>query len=426
MNHKHVLIVGGGLVGMSSALALQRDGCQVTVLDPLADHNRASYGNAGVISPGSIFPMASPAVWPALRRYLTNRDPALRIRYQDSMALLPWATRFLGAARLATYRRSAQALALLVKPAADYHRALARDLNTTDWLNETGWLRAYRSLDAFQHTQTERELLAECDINVDILNRDDIQALEPDLAPRFEKAQFFPGALSIAQPGRLLERAYTVFRQRQGHVVQGQASNIDQHDARVAITTTAGTIQADYVLLAAGAWSGQLARRLGYRIPLIGERGYHRIMTLPSGISLNRPVNDVQGAYVMAPQDGAVRLLSGVELAHADSPPNLSQMRAIEQDAMNAFKEPLRNGSKQHSSDNQQTIETWMGSRPSTPDSLPVLGQAERHNRIIFAFGHGHVGFSTAPHTGQIVADLIAGRTPPLSLEAFRPSRFQR
>lgn len=413
------VVIGTGMVGLASALALQARGKKVMLVGPDGARDSASFGNAGVISPGSILPMAGPGLWPKLPRYLSNRDPALRVRYCDAFFLLPWGMRFLRASNAAARERTVAQLATLVSQAVPGHQALAKDLGTTSWLRSNGWLRAFRSVESFQAAGAERSLLTRHGVAFDELDADQIRELEPALAREFERGLFLTDALSIDQPGRLLERALAVFIERGGVWREVPAQALQQTAEGVRVMTSGGAVEeARHAVLAAGAWSARLARGLGYRIPMVGERGYHLHLSLPEGKALNRPVNDVGGAYVMAPEPGGVRVLSGVELARPQSPPNPAQIRLV----LDAAGQTLGVPDDVVAADARQT--PWMGSRPSTPDGLPIIGAAPRHERIIFAFGHGHVGLSTGPATGQLVADLVTGRTPSLSLAPFAPGRF--
>jgi len=172
-------------------------------------------------------------------------------------------------------------------------------------------------------------------------------------------------------------------------------------------------LRASQVVLAAGTWSGPLARKLGYRFPLAAERGYHHHFRVEA--SPSHPFHDTGGPYVISPAgDGVVRLLSGIQIAAPGDPPNHQQIHAVTDEA----RQTLKLGAPVES-------EPWLGSRPSTPDGLPIIGRAPRHPSVIFAFGHGHIGLSTGPLTGRIVADLADQRRPSIPIELFAPERFQ-
>lgn len=414
------IVIGGGMVGISVALELLSRGQRVALIDPGQAAERASSGNAGVISPGSIFPVASPGIWSNLLRYALGRDPALRIRYRDVCSLLPWSLRFLQSATARAHHDAASALAPLVAAATGSHEALAARIGTARLLSDRGWLRLYRDSSSFNRSTTERRLLAYHNVESHVLDKDQIHELEPALTRRFSHAVFLPHALSVEQPGRLVERCHQVFRESGGVSIESHVTDLQQVAGAVRVTTPAGSVHARHAVLAAGAWSASLARRLGYRVPMIAERGYHIHRRLPAGVALNRPVNDVSGGYVLAPESGGVRVLSGIELARPQSPPDYGQIRAVLADVQYTL------STLPATLDAAQTGSVWLGSRPSTPDSLPVIGFARRHDRIIFAFGHGHIGFSTGPITGQLVADLISRRPLSVPIHAFDPMRFQR
>ncbi len=417
---KDSVVVGAGMVGLSVALALQARGQDVALVDPCRTPDGASYGNAGVVSPGSILPMAGPGLWPNLTRYVTNRDPGLRIRYRDAFYLLPWGLRFMRASNAAKRDQTVAQLATLVSRAVDSHRALADDLGVSAWLRPNGWLRAFRTQAGFEAAAAERRLLTQHGVAFDVVQAAQIRELEPGLKRHFDCGVLLTGALSIDQPGRLIERALAVFRERGGAVVEAAASALVPVADGVRVVTPAGEVQARHAVLAAGVWSAQLAQALGYRFPMVGERGYHVHQPLPEGIVLNRPLNDVSGAHVMAPEPGGIRVLSGVEVARPDSPPNLAQLGLAVAQAAQTWGVPAVSLDKV----GEGAGDAWLGSRPSMPDGLPVIGAAPRHARIVFAFGHGHIGLSTGPITGQLVAELITGQAPSIPLAPFAPQRF--
>ncbi|MCX5496622.1 FAD-binding oxidoreductase [Kaistia dalseonensis] len=411
--HTDVIIVGAGIVGLSSALHLQERGLKVMLLDPGDERRRASFGNAGVLSRNSIFPVASPDVRKRLIRYALGRDIAVRARLRSLPALMPWVEKFLLAANDTAWRRSAALFDALVSKSFESHIALADLVGARHLIRRNGWMRLYRSEAAFSGSAIERSVLAQYGIAAEPLTAADIDALEPCLARRFTHGLFFSDSGSVESPGTLVQYYRKAVTARGGRFIDAKADRIVPRDDGVTVYGCERTIEARFAVLAAGAWSGTLARTLGYRIPLAAERGYHRHFRLGEGVELRRPIHDAAGGYVMSPMNGTVRLLSGVELARPDDPPNYRQIEAVTRDAAGT----IALGS--------MLDETpWMGSRPSTPDGLPVIGLAPRHRRLVFAFGHGHIGFANGPITGRIVAALIANETPPVAIEGFSPARF--
>ncbi|MBM3557858.1 MAG: FAD-binding oxidoreductase, partial [Alphaproteobacteria bacterium] len=224
---------------------------------------------------------------------------------------------------------------------------------------------------------------------------------------------WYPETGSVTDPGALVARYEAAFRQNDGAVVPGMAADIRREGQGLIITGPGLVARARTVVIAAGARSAPLAAAFGCRVPLTAERGYHRHFAPAPGHALGRPVYDAGGAFVLAPIGGDIRVLTGVELARPDDPPDYTQLEA----ACAAAPATLPLGPEKAGS-------TWMGSRPSTPDGLPVIGFAPGARDIVFAYGHGHVGLSLGPVTGEIVADLVTGQTPRFDLAPFSPSRF--
>ncbi|WP_309082913.1 FAD-binding oxidoreductase [Chelativorans sp.] len=408
-----IAVIGAGIVGLSCALELMERGKSVTVLDSGDPAGRASFGNAGVISRGSIFPVAGPGVLRKLPRYLLGRDIAVRIRLASIASNAAWVASFVRAANETAWRKAAAALDPLVGLAYERHLALAAKVGAGHMIKRNGYLRLYRSKDAPAAARLERAILDEHGVHAELLGGPEVRELEPHLAPRFEAGLLFPESGSVESPGALVDAYARHLLARGGRIVHGTAETIQQHNEGVTVRTATETVRAGLAVIAAGARSGRLAAKLGYRFPLAAERGYHLHLRPRGNAVLNRPVHDAEGAYVMSPMEGLVRILSGVELAAPDDPPDETQLRAVLADARKSL--PLEEAPDQ---------KVWVGSRPSTPDGLPVIGFAPRHDRVLFAFGHGHIGLSTGPVTGLIVAQLAAGQRPALPIGPFSPARF--
>lgn len=413
-NRTDVAVIGGGIVGLSCALHLLMRGHGVALLDPGDGRRSASFGNAGVIGRGSLFPVAGPGLWPNLPRYARNADPALRIRYRALPAAAPWLRHFLGRANEAAWREAASALDPLTALAYDEHLALAAVTGAADLVARRGYLKLYRTEAAFAGSRLERDILAHHRVRTEILDADGIASAEPALTRRFAKGILFPESGAVARPGELADRYRAAFAVRGGTIVRAACERLEPAGEDIRVAWSGGSLVARQAVLAAGAWSEPLARQIGSRFPLAAERGYHRHFRVAQ--PLTRPVHDTGGAYVLSPMgDGTMRLLSGIELARPDDPPDPRQLDRVLPEAAATMRlgQPVE-------------AEPWCGSRPSTPDGLPIIGRASRHPNVVFAFGHGHIGLSTGPVTGRIVADLLERRPPPLPVEPFAPDRFRR
>lgn len=410
-----VAIVGGGIVGLATALELQSRGSRVVVIDRDVPDERASFGNAGVINRGSILTVANPGIWRKAARYAANSDVALRVRYASLPNLASWLVHFFGHCNERAWRRSAQALNLLVEPAYEQHMRLAELTGARSLIRRNGYLKLFRSETSFAAARLEREILADAGVRAAVLRSAEIRDLEPALAPVFSHGMLFPDSAAIDNPGLLLDHYRQSFCDRGGTFARGEAQGIEHGLHGVGIYVNGRRLSTPRAVIAAGVWSPRLLAPLGYRIPFVAERGYHAHFKVDGAVTLRRPYFDADAGYVAAPMGDTIRVLSGIELARAEDPADFSQLDAVTIAAANVL--PLRSmvdGSR------------WVGSRPSTPDGLPVIGAATRHPRLLLAFGHGHIGLSTAPVTGRIIADLASGTQPSMPIEAFAIERFDR
>lgn len=410
---RSVLVIGAGIVGISTALHLQRRGWRVTVIDRRPPGSETSHGNAGVISRGSVIPLATPGLWRQLPGYLGNRRAALRYDWGYVLRHPGWFARFFACANRPACRRTARALNSLIAPALSEHKALLNAAGARDRLRETGWLKLYRSAQSFAASGFERQLLAACDIDARALDPAALHELEPDLAPIFAAALWVTGTASVDNPGAVTRAYARLFQRQGGRLRQESVLGLRAREQRLGVITAHGVEAVQQVVLAAGPWSAELLQPLGYKVPLAFERGYHCHLAAADGAALSRPIHDVQAGYVMTPTDRGLRLTTGVELAARDAPDRFDQLDQVMPRAREAF--PL--GARSNAP-------PWRGARPSLPDGRPIIGQAPYHPDLWLAFGHGHIGFSTGPTTGQMLAAMMSGQIPPIDPTPFRPTRL--
>lgn len=408
-----IAVVGAGIVGMSTALHLQRAGRRVIVIDPRAPGTMTSFGNAGGIVTGSVMPNSSPGLWKQVPFMLLDPMGPLRIRWRYLPQLTPWLVRFLWAGRPGRIEPTARALWPLVSRAYDEHRSLARRTGADDIVRPEGWLKLYETEASFAEGRAERELMERCGANVRILGPDEIRELEPGLARRFVRGTYQPDSGSVTNPGRLVRTYAARFAADGGTLLAEAVQRLASSDGQVEITTDLGIYRFDQVVIAAGAWSARLARTLGERIPLETERGYHLNLARGGAAELHRPTFFVDRRLVLAPMEDGIRLTSGVELAGLEAPPDFTRIKR------------LLPGARELLPGLSDTItREWMGHRPSTPDSLPVIGRSPGHPEVIYAFGHGHLGLTLGPVTGRLVSGIASGEAQEIDLAPYRADRF--
>ena len=409
------LVLGAGMIGVSCAIALQKRGFAVTVLDRREPGSETSYGNAGVIARTSIVPLNNPELFGKVRDYLGNRHPALNLSWRRALRRPGWLLRFLWEGRSSLAQARIAALDSLLATSGVRHRELMAEAGVSHRLRENGTLKVWRSEAGHAAARVEQDFLKGHGIAAQVLDRQGISAIEPQLNPIFHAGLYMPDNFSVDAPGAVTLAYAELFRQRGGTVVQTEIGSLNRDGAGWRAQAKDGRIfEAEIAVLALGPWSSRLLAPLGLNPQLDVERGYHRHLKPRDGVKLSRPVYDVDAAYYMAPMEQGLRITSGVDLSLHDAPDNLRQIDAATASAREAL--PL----------GEVVGETWRGARPTLPDSLPMIGEAPRHPGLWLAFGNQHLGFTTGPITGEIVAALVMGEKPPVDPTPFRPERYIR
>lgn len=411
---RRVVVVGAGIVGVCAGLTLRQEGHEVTVLDPRTPGRATSFGNAGVISVGSVWPVSTPGAWRKVPRMLADPAAPLRIRWPYLPRMAPWLARFLAAGTPARAERLSKEIHALTKDALTAHNDLMRAHRIEGIVKPVGWLKVYRTEAGFREAAEERDAQIRRGLKVEFLGPDEIRQLEPGLARTFVRAAFLPENGFATEPAALTDAYAGALVRLGGRILPERVVRFEFGDrGPVRAVTDLGMHDADAFVVCAGAWSGPLARMLGTPVPLDTERGYHLNLPLESGPGLRRPVLVGEGNFVLAPMRDGMRLTSGVEFAGLDAPPDFRRIRNMLPLAREALPglgaEPTRE---------------WLGFRPSLPDSKPVLGRSPRFDNVFFGFGHGHIGLTLSARTGRLIADLVAGRTPDIDLSPYRANRF--
>ncbi|HUD97707.1 MAG TPA: FAD-dependent oxidoreductase [Woeseiaceae bacterium] len=408
-----VCVVGAGIVGTSTALALQGDGHEVTLVDREGPGAGSSFGNAGAIVNASCAPTAMPGIVFDVYKMIGRPLAPFNVRFGYLPRAAPWMLRFLLESRLHRVRENARALHALTGNAVSAWHDLTHNTDLSKLLRPAGWLKVYESGSAFDRTRHARSLMDDLGVPYEILDADDIRELEPALAPHFVKGLLQRDSLQIVNPGKLVQGLADLFASRGGAFRKMDVLRIESAHDKPVVHGSGQSVPADLVVVAAGAWSGRLAAGIGDRVPLDTERGYHLMLSPENCGLLHRPVMHGDYSFVLSPMQHGLRLSSQVELAGIDAAPDYRRIRSLV---------PLARRMLPGIVSGEQSV--WMGCRPSLPDSLPVLGYSPGNRRIVYAFGHQHLGMTLGPATAKIVADLVAGRSPSVDLRPYRADRF--
>lgn len=405
-----IAILGAGVVGLAIAERLVAEGREVVLVDPGDPGMGASYGNAGTIADYAVMPVGTPSVLKSLPSLLFNRNSPLAIRHAALPTLTPWLLRFLRQSLPGPAMRNAHAIAALLQGAGPLWEDLATRIGGEGILQRRGCLYLYEAAADFRAAAADMAFRRSLGVKVELLRPDQLAALEPGLPPVEGGAAFFPEATFLSDPGLMVTLLAEAAMQHAGYL-QAAAETITRQFDGMIVEGPKFRLHARQVIIAAGAHSRALAASAGDKVPLETERGYHVEWDMDAA-PLTRPTCPTSRGFYLCPMEGRLRVAGTVELGGLTAPPSPHRIARLVEGARAIFPdlgEPSR---------------TWMGFRPSLPDSLPVIGPSTRGPEVIHAYGHGHIGLTLAPITARIVADLVAGREPELDLTPYLPGRF--
>lgn len=414
MRDVDVTVIGGGIVGIASAIALQDDGHAVEIIEREQPGGGATFGNCGLLALGEVVPISKPGVARKIPGWLRDPEGPLFVRPRALVRELPWLLRFLWAGRRRRVVETARILASLTRHAeADYRDLLGR-AGLSDNLVPAENLIVFHSREDYERDRFTWDLRNSLGFSQSFLTGDDVRSLEPALGGPVSCGALLKGWQQFSDPFMMAQRLAACFRARGGLVRISAARAIETAGGKASAVRLADgeRLPVRRIVLAAGAWSRPLAQGLGLRTPLAALQGYHHHLPAP-GIRLGRPVLYGNGGFVVTPMETGLRIAGTIEVAGADPRPNLARADILARKAAQILPGLDVSGGTQ-----------WMGPRPFMPDSLPVLGTAPGYSNVFLAYGHGQVGLTLAATTGRIVADLVAGRAPPVDLTPFRADRF--
>jgi len=409
-----VAVIGAGIVGLMCALKLHGAGCRVTLIDRDPEGDRASHGNAGAVAVAEILPLPEPGIAVKVPGYLFDPLGPLSIRLKYAPWLWPYLKHFLAAARPARYRAGAAAMATLLETALADHEAVLAETGLAHLLAGRAGLFVYRSEAARTAAAEGWAIRRDLGLDAEPLDRAAIEALEPDLGAEAHCGYLTQDWAHYRDPKELCQGLLDYLRRCQVEIVTGEVDNFAMAEGKpaAAITTRDARHPFDHLVVAGGAWSHKLSAKFGDFFPLETERGYNTTLPNP-GVRVNTMTTFAEDHFVMTPMAMGLRVGGAVEFAGLNAAPDYRRSKALLKLARRYLPKLETAGGTE-----------WMGHRPSTPDSLPVIGRSARFANVCYAFGHGHLGLTGSATTARIVTDLVGGRDPGLDLAPFRVTRF--
>jgi D-amino-acid dehydrogenase len=409
-----VIVLGAGIVGICIALHLQKRSRSVLLVDRRGAAEETSFGNGGLIQREGVYPYGFPHDFGALLRYAFNRTIDAYYHPSALPSLAPFLWKYWHYSQPARHAEVARRYAKLIEHCVSEHEALASEARAGELFRRTGWMKVFRSERERDRRFAEAERWRrEFGINYRAIDATTLQEMEPHVAPVLVGALHWTDPMSVDDPQGLALAYLREFERRGGRFVQGNAAHLQAEGDKWRLRTSKGLREAPAAVVALGPWADTVTRALGYDFPLAVKRGYHMHYRPAGDARLNYPMLDTERGYFLAPMRRGIRLTTGAEFALRDAIRTPVQLERAEPIARDLF--PLAE---------RLDIEPWMGARPCTPDMLPVIGRAPRHENLYFAFGHAHHGLTLGAVTGRLLAEMITGEAPFVDPAPYSPNRF--
>ncbi len=408
-----VIIIGAGIVGICTALSLQEKGIETQLIDRDLPGQGASHGNAGIISPWSIIPQSTPHLWKKIPSWILNANGPASVKLGYIPQLLPWAVEFLKQGKLERVIAHSNAMEILNKNCIDLYRQHLQETTHQNLIKDCYYVHAYRNEQQADLSKLEYQIRIKKGAELTRIGSTELKHLEPALSTDFKAAILIKGQARATSPGKIGFALSEKFKRLGGNILKENVVSLrpDGHSSWL-VTTNDQQIVADKVIVAAGAWSTKLLKPLGIHIKMEAERGYHVNFPNPE-VSLTHSIMDMDMMSVASSMGEGLRLAGTAEFAGLNAPENSKRSELL-----------IKSAKKMLPDLNINQPSSWMGIRPSLPDSLPCIGYIKGFNGLLAAFGHSHYGLMMAPKTGQIIADLATNTVLDVDVSAFKVDRF--
>lgn len=410
---RSALVLGGGVVGLSVALSLIRKNWRVSIIDPFPSPGGASYGNAGLLSPDTATPIALPGMLPKVPKWLMAPLGPLTVRVSYLPKATPWLLKWIAAGRIERVREISRAMRALHKDSLQEWRTLLGGESFADLIRTVGTVQLWDDDAPNATAQIEEELRRSHGVETQPLSREEIFALFPGITKETRRGLLIKNNAYTVNPQRLVQTLARQFEAEGGTFIREKVYKlIPEDDGKWLVMTNVGNHRTGHVVVAMGAFSKEVLAPLGVKVALETERGYHATLPNPS-ITLPLPILHKSRSMAVTPMEGGLRVAGTVEIGGLHAAPNEERAKVLYKRLQQLFPD-LKSDPPQY----------WMGFRPSTPDSLPVLGPIPGKTGLYACFGHSHFGMTTSAPSGRLLAEIINGEKPHLDVTPYAITRF--
>jgi D-amino-acid dehydrogenase len=412
MKPQNVVVIGAGIVGVSAAIWLRRAGCDVTLLDRSAPGQGTSFGNGGILASCAMVPVATPGMMLKGPKLLLDPNFPLFLRWSYLPKLAPWLMKYLSHANDKDTRRIAKGLTPIVSDSVEQHKSLSDEGSAARFVQQSDYCFAYTDRAAFEADRYVWDLRKKAGFVPDLIEGDAVQEYDPAYGETVKFLAVMREHGFVTNPGAYVAELARVFEGMGGKCVTAEVRDFDLSGGQIsAVLTDLGRIECDKAVLSTGVWSKPLMAKLGLKVPLESERGYHIVFKDPS-IALKSPCMVASGKFVATPMEMGLRCAGIVEFGGLTAGPSKAPIKFLKKAVKNTFPDLA-----------YSEAEEWLGHRPAPADSLPLIGEIA-NTGVYPAFGHHHIGLTGGPKTGRLVAGLVTGNKSNLDLAPYDPNRF--
>ena len=407
---KSIAVVGAGIVGICSAYFLKKSGFKVTLIDREDPGTMTSFGHACSFADYANVPVNYPGlIWDIPKMLL--KDGPLAVDFFYIVKHLPWALSFLKNCKKEKVDEIASSLTNLLKHSQISYDEIFKEVNVQEYISHEENLYLFDTKKSLENYEYANVIRKNNRVKVRNLNKEEVKELEPNIADVYYAGQLFIGSRHTTNPLAISTKIFEKFLELGGVYIKQNVTNLIQKENIIELSLGNKKINFDKMIVCAGAWSNKIANLLGENFPLDTERGYHILFNTNEKI-IKRPVAwSESGFYLIQIHDG-VRAAGTVEIAGINKEPNLKRIKMIERQSRKVLPQL------------GEIKSTWMGRRPTLPDSLPIIGESSKNKNIIYAFGHQHIGWTLGAITGKIITTITNDKKPNINIEAYSPNRF--
>ena len=408
-----ILVIGAGIVGVSTAIWLQRSGASVTLIDRDDPGSATSFGNAGILASASVIPVPTPGILKKVPGMLLNPNKALFLKWSQLPRLLPFFYKYLINSNSDSVFKISNALSYILYDTVEQHLEISKGTNAENYIKTNDLIFGYSDKIAFENDSYSWDLKRKHGHKFSILDRDDLAKYDKNLKNKFGFAVKCINHGTISDPGVYISELFKSFVSNGGKFLKAEVKDIlfDNFRNPIYLNTNNGDIPCNRVVLTTGVWSAGLAKKLGVKIPLTSERGYH-VEYHSANIEFKAPVVISDSKFIIHSMQGRLRCAGLVEFGGIFQPESPHPFKLIEKKIETLFPQ-LKYVRKTY----------WMGHRPSTTDSLPVIDISPNYNNVWLGYGHQHIGLSAGPKTGKILSEIILSKNTNRDLSRFSASR---